>query len=141
MKINYHIGSIFTGTLISVLIFLNGNLSKFIGDTEAVFIMHTLAFLSILAVKLFTRTKFKDFPTEIYLYTGGILSIFIISLETITMKEIGISFTILFLIIGQLVSSLTIDHFGLFGRAVHKFSLKKSIGLVFVFAGIIIINI
>ncbi|WP_319205364.1 DMT family transporter [uncultured Ilyobacter sp.] len=138
---NYHIGNMFTGGLISLLIFSNGILSKFVGDSEAVFIIHTLAFLSILAVKLFTRTKIKEFPTELYLYAGGILSIFIISLESVTMKKIGVSFTVLFLIMGQLTSSLVIDHFGLFKRSIHKFNLKKSMGLILIFAGIIIINI
>ncbi|WP_321328292.1 DMT family transporter [uncultured Ilyobacter sp.] len=138
---NYHIGNMFTGGLISLLIFSNGILSKFVGDSEAVFIIHTLAFLSILAVKLFTRTKIKEFPTELYLYAGGILSIFIISLESVTMKKIGVSFTVLFLIMGQLTSSLVIDHFGLFKRSIHKFNLKKSMGLILIFTGIIIINI
>ncbi|WP_320046354.1 DMT family transporter [uncultured Ilyobacter sp.] len=138
---NYHIGNMFTGGLISLLIFSNGILSKFVGDSEAVFIIHTLAFLSILAVKLFTRTKIEKFPAGIYLYAGGILSIFIIFLESVTMKKIGVSFTVLFLIIGQLTSSLIIDHFGLLGRSIHKFNLKKSMGLILIFAGIIIINI
>jgi transporter family-2 protein len=75
------------------------------------------------------------------LYAGGILSIFIISLESVTMKKIGVSFTVLFLIMGQLTSSLVIDHFGLFKRSIHKFNLKKSMGLILIFAGIIIINI
>lgn len=140
MKMNYHIGNIITGGLISLLIFSNGILSKFVGDSEAVFIVHTLGFLSIFAVKLFTKTKIEKFPSELYLYTGGILSIFIILLESITMKKIGVSLTVLFLIIGQLTSSLTIDHFGLFGRSSHKFTLKKSMGLMLIFAGIIIIN-
>ncbi len=141
MKLNYHIGNIFTGGLISLLIFSNGILSKFTGDSDAVFIIHTLAFISILAVKLVTGTKIRNFPTEVYLYTGGLLSILIIFLESVTMKKIGVSFTILFLIIGQLLSSLAIDHFGLFRRQVHKFSIKKSLGLLLIFAGIIIINI
>lgn len=137
----YYIGNIFTGILISLFVFLNGALSKSTNDMSALFIVHVLGFLSILLIKLFKRSKIEKFPVQYYLYLGGLCNIIIIFLENITMKKIGISFTILFIIIGQLTFSLIVDHFGLFGRSRYKLDMKKNVGLLFIFAGIAAINI
>lgn len=137
----YYIGNIFTGALISLFVFFNGALSKYTNDISALFIVHVLGFLSILLVKFFKKSRIEKFPTQYYLYLGGLCNIIIIFLENVTMKKIGISFTILFIIIGQLMFSLIVDHFGLFGRASYRFGMKKSMGLLFIFAGIAAINI
>jgi transporter family-2 protein len=134
-------GNIFTGILISLFVFLNGILSRYTNDMSALFIVHVLGFLSILLIKFFKKSKIEKFPVQYYLYLGGLCNIVIIFLENVTMKEIGISFTILFIIIGQLMFSLIVDHFGLFGRESYKFGMKKSMGLLLIFAGIAAINI
>lgn len=133
--------NILIGMLISLLIFLNGALAKYVGNFSSLLIVHSLGLLSIWFFKFFTKIPNKKLPRQIYLYFGGILSIMVIFLENLTMKEIGVSVTIIFLIVGQLVSSLIIDHFGLLGRKSHKINREKMFGFILILVGIIFINL
>ena len=51
--------------------------------------------------------------------------------------KLGITAMLFFIIIGQLLSAVTIDHFGLIGMPVREINLVKLIGLTIVAFGLI----
>lgn len=137
----YYIGNIGIGILISLLIFLNGFLSKYVGNFTALFLVHLIGFITIGVFKLFDKTQKKSYPKEFYFYLGGLFNILTFFSQNITMKNIGVSSTIIFIIVGQMMSSIIFDSFGLFGRDVHKLEKKKTMGFLIILFGAILINI
>lgn len=137
----YYLGNIFIGVLVSLFIFFNGLLSASTNENISLLIVHILGLASILIVKLIRKEKIKTLPKELWLYLGGTVSLFVILLENLTMQKIGISVTVLFLIIGQICCSIVVDHFGFFNRDIYKFEIKKAFGLIFIFVGILLLNL
>lgn len=69
-------------------------------------------------------------------FTGGILGALYILGSIFLVARIGLAPLLALVIAGQLLSSLTIDHFGLLGLAERKLSLVKVLGAVMVMAGV-----
>ena len=136
----YYIGNIGIGILISVLIFFNGALSKIVGNFTSLFIAHVVGFVGIAVINYFDKSE-KKYPKEVYLYFGGIFNILNFFIQNITMKTIGVSSTVIFIIVGQMISSVIIDHFGFLGRKVHKLNPNKIISFLVILIGAIFINI
>ena len=137
----YYTANIIVGILISFLIFLNGALSKVVGNFTALVIAHVIGFFLISIVSLVSKSKATKYPKEFYLYLGGVFNIFNFFIQNITMQKIGVSGTVIFIIVGQMLSSLIIDHFGLLGRKIHKIEKKKFISIGLILFGAILINL
>jgi len=137
----YYIGNIGIGVLISFLIFFNGALAKIVGNFTSLFIAHLIGFIVIAIIDFFHKRKKTVYPKKIYLYFGGIFNILNFFTQNITMKTIGISSTVIFIIVGQMLSSVLIDHFGLFNRTVHKLNLKKVFSFSIILIGAVVINL
>lgn len=137
----YYIGNIGIGILISFLIFINGALAKIVGNFSSLFIAHIIGFIVIAIIVYFKKAKKIKYPKTIYLYFGGIYNILNFFTQNITMKTIGISSTVIFIIVGQMISSIIIDHFGFFGREIHKLQPNKLISFSIILAGAVLINI
>jgi len=56
-----------------------------------------------------------------------------------TIPRFGATVAISLLIIGQLLSSILIDHFGLFNLPVHQLDLSRVIGVMVLFVGVYLI--
>ncbi|MBU5592260.1 DMT family transporter [Clostridium sp. MSJ-4] len=134
--------AVVVGILISIMITLNGGLSNYLGYYTSTLIVHVVGLLSVLTVLIITKNKMKlKKETPFYLFTGGAIGIFIVIFNSICFKNLGASLTLSIALLGQLVLSILIDHFGLFNMAVHKFKSKKLIGLLFISLGIVIMLI
>lgn len=67
---------------------------------------------------------------------GGILGAGFVFTTVFLAPKIGITNMLFFVIVGQLVTGATIDHFGLFGMAVRPFQLNQLIGLLTIALGL-----
>lgn len=137
----YYIGNIGIGILISLLIFFNGFLSKYLGNFTSLLIVHVVGFITIGIFKYFNKASRIKYPKEFYFYLGGLFNILTFFSQNITMKNIGVSSTIIFIIVGQMISSILVDHFGLFGREVHKLQKNKIFSFLIILFGAILINL
>ena len=54
---------------------------------------------------------------------------------------LGVSLTVSLSLLGQLITSLVIDHFGCFNMPVAEFDKKKILGLVIIIAGIYVMTL
>jgi len=134
--------SAFIGTLIAVMIMINGTLSNALGNYTSTTIIHIIGLIAIILVLLASRQKFiinKSVP--FYLYSAGAIGVFTVLFNNLTFSSLGVSLTLALGLLGQSVASVIIDHFGLLGMKVMKYQKKKLIGLVFIISGIVIMAV
>jgi len=61
-------------------------------------------------------------------YTGGIYGVLFVTTLLVLTPHIGIASTVTATIVGQLILSVILDHFGLFGLARHPIGLSRLLG-------------
>ena len=74
--------------------------------------------------------------TPIHFFTGGIFVAFYILSITWIAPKIGVGNAVFFVLLGQLVASALVDHFGLFGAKVSLISVRRGLGIVFMAVGV-----
>lgn len=134
--------SAFIGVIIAVMLMFNGVLSESTGNYTSSVLIHIVGLFSITLVLLISRTKLnfkKNFP--LYWYSAGAVGVFTVLFNNVSFIALGASVTLALGLLGQSVSSIIIDHFGLLGMKVIKFEKKKFIGLLFIAIGIIVMTI
>lgn len=128
------------GMMLSVMLVFNGALSAKLGLITATFIVNLIGFIGAIIAAIIMKTKFKNIfkRQSLYLYLGGAFSVVVILINTVAFSKVGISLTIALSLVGQLIFSSIIDHFGLFHSKVIKFNAKKIIGFSFMTLGILV---
>lgn len=75
------------------------------------------------------------------MFSGGLIGILTVLFTNISFTNLGVSLTVSLALLGQLVTSIVIDHFGYFDLEVNKFEKKKIIGLGIIILGIFIMTL
>ncbi|AOY75208.1 DMT family transporter [Clostridium formicaceticum] len=137
MKTNWM--AIIIGGLIAVMIHMNGTLASYTNTYFSSLIVHFIGALGV-AVLLFIieeeQNKELYFPS--YYYLGGVLGALIIVLNNVSFKGLGVSITVALVFLGQMVTSICIDNFGMFRMKKIPFNKKRIPGIFLVFLGVII---
>ncbi|WP_097027990.1 DMT family transporter [Clostridium peptidivorans] len=138
----YKYSAVLIGILIAIMIAFNGALDNQVGTYLATFIIHLVGLITIILILIFKKQKFliKE-KLPIYLFSAGAMGVFVVSFNNICFNKLGASLTVSLGIIGQLVLSCIIDHFGFLGMKVYKFKKKKLIGFAIIFIGIVVMTI
>lgn len=118
---------------------LNAILGKIIGTLETTLVVHligiTVVIIALFLFKLGTGnlTLLKSAPW--YTYLGGVLGVLIIFGVALSIPRTGVANATTAIIVGQLVTALLIDQYGLFGLDKVPFTFWKGLGLAFLAAG------
>ncbi len=134
--------SVFIGALVSIMTMVNGTLSASTGNYGALIIIHIVGLLGVVAVMLLCKIRLmgkKGIP--IYFYSGGAIGVLTVLFTNISYSGLGVSLPISLGLLGQLLTSLIIDHFGLFNMKKNKLVKKKFIGLAIILSGIILMAV
>ena len=129
-----------TGVGIPILAALNGGLGARLGaPLAASMILFGLAFLIATTGALLTgsagQVRFtSDIPFQFYL--GGLFVAFYVIAVTFIAPRFGVGNAIFFVLVGQLISAATIDHFGLFGSLQFPVDGKRIAGIALMIAGV-----
>src|SRR5699024_3419086 len=115
-----------------VILFCSGSLSKLLG----MIIMLVLAFAT---TSQFPLSAPETNTNNWYMWTGGIISALVVSANIVIPRYIGFSKFLAIYMVSQLVMSVLIDHFGLFGSNQQPISLNIVIGVLFLAIGIFFI--
>ena len=75
-----------------------------------------------------------------WMYLGGLLGAFYVSASIIVTPRLGVATTIGLFLAGQVITSMVIDHFGLFGVTVQPASIPRILGAVLVIIGVAIVQ-
>lgn len=137
----YKFYAVLVGVFISIMVTFNGTLDNYLGNTLSVLIIHIVGLISISFVLILKKGK-PVFSKEVpyHLYSGGAIGILLVLVNNICYSNLGASLTLSLGVLGQLLLSSTIDHFGWLGMNTYKFHKKKIIGFIIILIGIIIMT-
>ena len=129
------------GIGIPVLAAMNAALGRYLGAPMlAGAILLAVGFLTALVVALITGpgaiAKLASAPRHLLL-AGLLVAFYVLSITAIAPK-FGVGNAIFFVLIGQLLSAATIDHFGLFGAEPVSLSWPRLSGLLLMGAGVLL---
>jgi transporter family-2 protein len=74
-------------------------------------------------------------------WTGGVFGAIYITISILLVPRLGAATVIALLVAGQMLGSLTFDHFGLFGLPVHHVTAPRGIGAVLLLAGAVLVRL
>lgn len=138
---NYLI-SILTGVVLSIMVVLNGDLGNATGNYISSVIIHFVGLIGIIILLVVTKSKIKNLKgIPFYMFSGGLIGILTVLFTNISFTNLGVSLTVSLALLGQLVTSIVIDHFGYFDLEVNNFEKKKIIGLGIIILGIFIMTL
>jgi bacterial/archaeal transporter family-2 protein len=130
------------GILITVMLAFNGVLAKNIGNYSSIVIIHLVGLICISFILLIKKIKLKfQNHIPIYLYSAGSIGVVTVLLNNISFNYIGASLTLALGLLGQSLTSIVIDHYGLLGSNVSKFKKQKLLGLAIIALGILIMTL
>lgn len=132
----------FIGAIIALLVLFNGVLADNTGNYVSSVIIHIVGLLCITLILLIKKQK-VEFQRDIPLlwYSAGAVGVLTVLFNNLGFLALGASITLALGLLGQSISSIIIDHFGLLGMNVVRFEKKKSIGLIFIALGIVIMTV
>lgn len=138
----YNLISVFVGALITIMVAINGMLADALGNYLSNVVIHLVGLISIIVVVIVSKYKFNLPKKEsILIYAGGAVGVITVFSNAVSFTALGATLTIVLGLLGQVVSSLFIDHYGLFGAQVIKFNKKKILGLTLMILGTIIMTV
>ena len=111
----------------------------------------TAAFISFLtgtaALALYVVLLRQPLPTTLqignapwWIWLGGVVGVFYIVVAIVVAPKIGPAVLFSLVVAGQLINSVVIDHFGLFGYDVHPVSVPRVLGVAMLIGGVVLIR-
>lgn len=73
-------------------------------------------------------------------WTGGLLGAFFVSVSIVLAANLGAATSMAWLLTGQFLAALVLDHYGLIAFQVHEISLPRIIGVVLLVIGAVLVN-
>jgi bacterial/archaeal transporter family-2 protein len=137
----YNLLSLLIGAIIAIMVAVNGELSGSLGNYFSLIIIHLLGFLTILGIMLLKKIKisFRN-GLPLYLYSAGAISVFTVMFNNLSYSALGVSLPVALGLLGQILTSLAFDHYGILGMPRIRFKKKKIVGLLIIVIGISIMT-
>ncbi len=135
----YNLLAVLTGIIISVMIAINGGLTKVYGVYLAAVIIHVVGVLFALILCSTGKRKIKirsNAPKWAYL--GGLIGVLTTFCNNCAYGKISMTSIVALGLLGQSVTSVVLDSFGLLGIPQKKFNKTAWIGFLPAFLGIFI---
>ncbi|MFY0635947.1 MAG: DMT family transporter [Vannielia sp.] len=129
------------GVGIPILAALNASLGRHVGSpASATVVLFLVAFILALSTALITGpaplSRFATAPRESF-FAGFFVAFYVLSITWVA-PHFGVGNAVIFVLLGQMVSFATIDHFGLFGAAQHSLSLARAGGIGLMALGVVL---
>ncbi|SMB82541.1 transporter family-2 protein [Pasteurella testudinis DSM 23072] len=120
---------------------INSQLAKAVGSQPVAaalisFFTGTLVLLAITLAKANLSEIWLNLPQQQWWkWTGGTLGALVVFTTIMLAPKVGVSNMLFFIIIGQLIMAMLIDHYGLIHMPIRPATIWKFIGLAVVFIG------
>ncbi len=76
-----------------------------------------------------------------WVWIGGALGAYFVAATIFIAPKLGATTMVALLLAGQMVASLTLDHFGILGYPVHPASIGRIVGVAMIAGGVILVRI
>ena len=133
----YYLLSLLAGMMISVMVVFNGGLNARAGQAAALVIIHAAGLLFISLVHLIRGEKPRLKSLPLWLYAGGFIGVVTTIFNNTAFGHISVSAMMALSLLGESVSGLLADHFGLIGLPVRRFRPEKLWGGLLTLTGIV----
>lgn len=127
----------FTGLVLSLMVTFNGLLSGFTSAYMSNVVYHAFGlvffgvFLLLLRQQRTVGNKFKW-----YYLIPGVLGSLTIILNNVVLNVIGVTMMVAFTLVGQVITSIVIDHWGLLGKSITRSTRKQWLGVGIMIVGL-----
>ncbi len=135
----YYIFTVLTGGILAIMVVVNGRLGLFIGLYLSCVVIHLIGLAAssvILTAK--KQVPFQHAKIPLKFYSGGFFGIATVILFNAAYAKISVTALVALGLLGQAVSSLVVDHFGLFEMQKRPLNKKQIPGLIVAAFGIIL---
>lgn len=128
--------SLMAGMLISIMVVFNGGLSDRLGLMAAMLVIHLVGLATISLVLLFKgeRPRLRGLPLP--LMTAGLLGVLTTTFNNYAFGRISVSAIMALALMGDSLSGLVVDYYGLLGMPRRPFNQRKLWGLMLTLLGI-----
>ena len=142
--LRYALIMLLAGFGIPVLAALNAQLGGRIGaPVAASVVLFAVALLACLLVLSFSgqAAALSQLPAQPkHLFAGGLFVAFYVLSVTWVAPRFGVGNAIFCVLLGQMIAATLIDHFGLFGAAIHAVTATRAAGLLAMIGGLALIQ-
>src|SRR5476651_1724388 len=137
--------AVFAGAVVPFQSAINANLGRGLGHplwaTLASLLVSIIVLLPvILALRLPLPSLAFITKAPLWMWAGGAFGVCFISLALILMPKLGASGFIALAMAGQIIASLMLDHFGLFGLVERQLTAPRLIGALMLIGGVALIQ-
>jgi transporter family-2 protein len=130
--------SAFTGMVVAIMIAVNGFLTQITGSYLATVIIHICGLVVCAFVILMLRPRIRvDGGLTLMVAAGGLLGVGATVFNNIAFLYIGVTPITALGLLGQTVTSISIDTAGVFGPRPH-YTWRTAVGVLLLTAGIVI---
>lgn len=131
--------ALIAGVAMAVQGTINSAVGKIVGILEATLLVHVMGLAAIcaavLAMGLAGGIPGKVFQVPWFGYVGGVIGVMIVYLVTASIPKLGAANATTAIIVGQLITALLIDWFGLFGLEKIPLTWYKAAGIGLLLVG------
>lgn len=125
------------GAMISIMVFFDGSLGNVFGIYIESAIVHAVGIVFSFTVLACTKKKLQLDPKQPkWIYFGGCIGVLTILFQTAAFKSASLTSIIALDLLGETLTSLLIDTYGLFDMKKHPFQKTNLYGLACCFLGI-----
>lgn len=135
--ITYYLLSLFAGSIISVMIFLNGKLTAGYGAYLAAVIIHVVGAAFAGTICFAKREKWKS-QAPLWAYMGGAVGVLTTLFNNYAFGQIDMTSIVALGLLGQSLSSVALDTFGWLGIKQRRQSKYSAIGYLAAVVGIFV---
>jgi transporter family-2 protein len=145
MKIQFYLISLLAGIAVAIQTGVNSQLRQDINNPilTALISFCTGTVALVILYFLFFRQS-PAFPQgygfEWWKFTGGLCGVLYITAVVIAAPRIGAANALGFIVMGQFIAAITIDHFGWMGLPIKSISWSRIFGIVLLLAGVYLIQ-
>ncbi|MDR0325454.1 MAG: DMT family transporter [Oscillospiraceae bacterium] len=133
----YYFFSLLAGILIAVMVAVNGGLVGHTGMYSGVVMIHVSGLAIITVITLIKREWPFAKRQAWYLYLGGAIGVATIVFNSLAFGRISVSAMLALGLLGESVTGLVVDQYGLLGMPRHPFLKWKAAGLLLIAGGIV----
>ncbi len=129
--------AILSGIVVSVMMVFNGQLSDITGLYTATALIHASGLLTMYVVLRVKHISLHKLPrASWFLYLGGVIGVFTVFFNNLTITVLGASLVTALGLCGQILTSLILEQSGAFGVQKQKLQPVKLVSLFVILIGI-----
>jgi bacterial/archaeal transporter family-2 protein len=140
----YFILAFVAGMALTIQVGINSTLRRGLGNPGmATLVSFLVGTVGLMLFLLLTRTSF---PTRAaiasvpsWAWLGGLVGAFYVATTVIAGPRLGSATLLALVVLGQLLASLVIDHYGWIGFPQHSISTLRILGAILLFGGVLLI--